>query len=210
MLARLALGSGRPTSQRDLPFRNTPCKKGGVALLRRPIFEPLFTTHPSHFGFTSPWTLLVALLRGPLSYPICRQTIAFCGSFEPDSRCIGLVILSCLSNCHEMCHRIPWLTLATNCTWHVILAQVPCTCLRLTCSDVSSRPPCFDFSVMEGHISTISQFQSHFCPTYKRHPGVFFFFLKNWPNVTTRPRFVFCDIKRRKKRNPLYIRKRKQ
>ena len=35
-------------------------------------------------------------------------------------------------------------------------AQVPCSCLGSTCSDVSSRPPCFEIFVMEGHISTIS------------------------------------------------------
>ena len=51
----------------------------GVALLRRPTFEPLFTTHPSEVGSTSPWTLLAAMLRGPLSHPICRQTTTFCG-----------------------------------------------------------------------------------------------------------------------------------
>ena len=90
--------------------------KGGVALLRRPIFEPLFTTHPSQVGSATPWTLLAAMLRGPLSHPICRQTIAFCGVFERDSRCIGFAILSSLRPFQQMCHLIPLLILATNCT----------------------------------------------------------------------------------------------
>ena len=42
-------------------------------------------------------------------------------------------------------------------------AQVPCSRLASTCSDVSSRPPCFEIFVMEGHMSTISQFKSNFC-----------------------------------------------
>ena len=83
---------------------------GGVALLRRQIFEPLFTTHPSEVGSTTPWTVLAAMLRGPLSDPICRQTIAFCGVLS------AIQGASAWSSCHEMCHRIPWLSLATNCT----------------------------------------------------------------------------------------------
>ena len=52
--------------------------KREVALKRRSIFEPLFTAHPSKVGSNTPWTVLAAMLRGPLSHPICRQTIAFC------------------------------------------------------------------------------------------------------------------------------------
>ena len=44
--------------------------------------------------------------------------------------------------------------------WSHYTARVPCSCLGSTCSNVSSRPPCFEFFVMEGHISTISQFKS--------------------------------------------------
>ena len=45
-------------------------------------------------------------------------------------------------------------------------AQVPCSRFASTCSDVSSRPPCFEFFVLEGDISTMSQFESSFlCPT---------------------------------------------
>ena len=98
------------------PFSGYTMRKGGVAFLRRPTFEPLFTTHRSEVGSTSPWTRLAEMMRGPLSHPICRQATAFCGGFARDSRCIGLVILSSLSTCHEMCHRIPRLPLATNCT----------------------------------------------------------------------------------------------
>ena len=89
-----------------------------------------------------------------------------------DSRREPFVILSSLSQFQQMCHLIPWLTLATNCTltrhhpihtqdftiWSHSTTQVPCSCLGSTCSDVSSRPPCFEFFVMEGHISTFSQF----------------------------------------------------
>ena len=42
--------------------------------------------------------------------------------------------------------------------WSHSTAQVPCSCLASTCSDVSIRPPCFEMFVMEGHNSTISQF----------------------------------------------------
>ena len=87
------------------PFRDTPCEKGGVALLHIP---------PRSGLPTSPWTLLAAMMRGPLSHPICCQATSFCGGFERDSRCIGFVILSSLSTCHEMCHLIPRLPLATN------------------------------------------------------------------------------------------------
>ena len=59
------------------PFRDTPCENG--RLLRRPTFEPLLMTHPSQVGSTTPRTLFAAMLRGPLSQPICRQAIAFCG-----------------------------------------------------------------------------------------------------------------------------------
>ena len=43
-------------------FSGYTMRKGVVALLRRPTFEPLFTTHPSEVGSTSPWTLLAAML----------------------------------------------------------------------------------------------------------------------------------------------------
>ena len=46
--------------------------------IRRPTIEPLFTTHPSEVGSTSPWTLSAAMMRGPLSHPICRQATSFC------------------------------------------------------------------------------------------------------------------------------------
>ena len=52
--------------------------------------------------------------------------------------------------CHHPIH-------AQNFTiWSHSMAQVPCSCLGSTCGDVYSRPPCFEFFVMEGHISTIS------------------------------------------------------
>ena len=64
---------------------------------RRPTFEPLFTTQPSA---TSPWTLLAAMLRGPLSHPICRQTAALCGGFRARFKAHRLchLVLMCVSS----------------------------------------------------------------------------------------------------------------
>ena len=90
-------------------------QKGGVALLRRPTFEPLFMTHPSQVGSTSPWTVLAVMLRGPLTHPICHKRPLFVG-FERNSRRIGSAIFTSLKTCRQMCHLIPRLTLATNCT----------------------------------------------------------------------------------------------
>ena len=56
-----------------LLFRDTPCEKGGVALLRRPTFEPLFMTHPSEVGSTSPWTLLAAMLLDTRCRTLARR-----------------------------------------------------------------------------------------------------------------------------------------
>ena len=159
--------------QRDnatLPFRCTPCeKKGWVALLRRTTFEPLFTTHPSEVGSTTLWTVLAAMLRGPLSHPICGQTTAFCGVWSAIQGASALQCcpLSAHSNrCVIAFHG--WLSRQTALD-HPIhaqnftirshsTAQVPCSCLASTCSDVSSRPPCFEIFVMEGHVSANSQF----------------------------------------------------
>ena len=57
--------------------------------------------------------------------------------------------------------------------WSHSTAQIPCSCHGSACSDVSSRPPCFEIFVIEGHISTNFQIKSSFlCPTYQRDPGV--------------------------------------
>ena len=45
----------------------------GVALLRRPTFEPLFPTHPSEVGSTSPWTLLAATLLDTRCRTLARR-----------------------------------------------------------------------------------------------------------------------------------------
>ena len=69
-------------------------------------------------------------------------------------------------------------------------AQVPCSCLASTCSNVSSRPPCFEIFVMEGHISTnFRVLIAFFVPDASTRPGNPFF--KNWPDVTTRPLLFF-------------------
>ena len=66
-------------------------------------------------------------------------------------------------------------------------AQVPCSCLASTYSDVSSRPPCDEFFVMEGHNPQFHSFNRIFVPDVSTRPGGPFF--KNWPDVTTRPPF---------------------
>ena len=70
--------------------------------------------------------------------------------------------------------------------WSLSTAQVPCSCLGSTCSEVSSRPPCFEFFVMEGHsFSILPVLVVVFVPDVSTRPGSLFF--KNWPDVTTRP-----------------------
>ena len=68
-------------------------------------------------------------------------------------------------------------------------AQVPRSHFASTCSDVSSRPSCFEIFVMEGHIFTIPQFESHFCA--RRIDATRESLFKNWPDVTTRPSLFF-------------------
>ena len=165
----------------------------GVALIRRAIFEPLFTTHPSEVGSTTPRTVLAAMLRGPLSHPICGQTIACCGGFERDARCIGFAILSSqpiptdvssqsMADSRDKLHLTRHRPIhAQNFTIRLhSTAQVPCSCLALTCSDVSSRPPCFGIFVMEGHISTIPPVSiAFFVPNVSTRA-----FLLLWPKTT--------------------------
>ena len=129
---------------------------GGVALLTRPAFEPLFTTHPSEVGSTSQLTLLAAMLRTALSHPICRQATTFCGVLSAIQGASAWSSCLLSARCHDRCViASPCLPLATNCNLtrhHPIhaqnltiqppTAQVPSSCLASTCSDVSSRPPC--------------------------------------------------------------------
>ena len=44
-------------------------------MLRRPTFEPLFTTHPSEVGSTSPWTLLAAMLLDTRCRTLARRMV---------------------------------------------------------------------------------------------------------------------------------------
>ena len=155
------------------PFSGCTMRKSGVALLRRPIPEPLFTTHPSKVGSTTPWTVLAAMLRGPLSHPICRQTIAFCGVLSAIQGGASALQSSPLAaHSKQMCHLNPLadsrdkLHLTRHHPIHAqnftirshSTAQVPHPRRASTCSDVSSRPPCFEMFVMERHTSTISLF----------------------------------------------------
>ena len=50
-------------------------RKGGVALLRRPISEPLFMTHPSEVGSTSQLTLLAAMLLDTRCRTLARRRV---------------------------------------------------------------------------------------------------------------------------------------
>ena len=93
-------------------FRDTPCEKGG-RVVRRPIFEPLFTTHPSEVGSTSPWTLLAAMMRGPLSPDLSPSDHILWG-FERDSRYHRLCNLDSPITCQQMCHLFQWLPVETN------------------------------------------------------------------------------------------------
>ena len=69
--------------------------------------------------------------------------------------------------------------------WSHSTAQEPCSFLVSTCSDVSIRPPCFEFFRHgRSHFHTFSQFV-FFCArriNATREP-----LFKNWPDVTTRP-----------------------
>ena len=96
--------------------RGDPSPRYGSRCSVAPFLSQFSRHIPPEVGSTTPWTVLAAMMRGPLSHPICRQATTFCGDIERDSRCIGLVILSSLSTCHEMCHPIPWLPVATNST----------------------------------------------------------------------------------------------
>ena len=142
-----------------------------------------FSRHsPVKSGLPLPWTVLAVMLRGPLSHPICRQ-----GDYS-------LWVLPRDVSSHSMADSRDKLHLIRHHPIHAqnftirshSTAQVPCSCLASTCSDVSSRPPCFEFFVMEGHMSTISQVKSSFfVPDVSTRPGSPFF--KNWPDVTPRP-----------------------
>ena len=80
--------------------------------------------------------------------------------FARDSRCIGLVILSSLSTFQQMCHPHSMSDSRDKLhlkghhpihakhfmIWSHSTAQVPCSRLGSTCSDVSSRLPVLNFS----------------------------------------------------------------
>ena len=174
-------------------------RKGAVALLRRPNLEPLFTTHPSEVGSTSLHGHSSPRCCVPRSHPICRQTNNFVG-FERDSRLRYLCHLDFSQpiptevSSHSMADSRDKVHLtrhhpihAQNFTiWSHSTAQVTSSCFASTCGDVSGRPPCFDFFVMEVHIS--HKFQvliDFFVPDVTTRPGSHFF--KNWPDATTRP-----------------------
>ena len=116
-------------------------------MLRRPTFEPLFTTHPSEVGSTSPWTLLDAMMRGPLSRPICREATTCCGfltAIQGASAWSSCLLSALAMRCAIAVHPIH----AQNFTiWSHSTAQVPCSRLASTCSDVSFRTPCFEILV---------------------------------------------------------------
>ena len=178
------------------PFSGYTVQKEGSHCYVGPFFEPLFTTQPFEVWSTSPWTLFAAMLRGPLSHPICRQTIAFC---ERDSRCTGCAILSSLSPFQQMCHLIPWLTLATNCTGHVIIPSMHRTSRsghtpRLK-YHVHPSPqhvatyqvdlPVLNFSSWKVTFPQFPSFSHSFCA--RRINATRESLFQSWPDVTARP-----------------------
>ena len=71
----------------------------------------------------------------------------------------------------------------------------------MPCSDVSSRPPCFEnFRHGRSHVHNIPVLIGFFVPDVSTRPGSPC--CKNWPNVTTRPPF-FCGLKRRNNATPV-------
>ena len=135
-------------------------------MLRRPTFEPLFTTHPSQVGSTSLWTLFAAMLRTRALSPdlsrndyfLCVVLSAIQGASAWSSCLLSAPSNRCVTAFHDCLSRQTALNTSSSHPWSRSTVHVPCSCLASTCSDVSSRPSCFEFFVMEGHISTISQF----------------------------------------------------
>ena len=71
----------------------------GVALLRRPTFEPLFPTHPSEVRSTSPWTLLAATLLDTRCRTPCKKkgaSIMVAAGLCTGLDCVGHVFPSVL------------------------------------------------------------------------------------------------------------------
>ena len=69
---QVAVSSGKSGVRRNNAtplFGIHHAKREGRVATSPPPFEPLFMTHPSEVGSTSPWTLLAAMVRGPFLSP---------------------------------------------------------------------------------------------------------------------------------------------
>ena len=145
MLARLALGSGRRISSTSLASARRKSSELTL-WLQVAVFTHLsgenrsdVTTRHTFSGYTmqkgvspcyvgpflSHFSRHIPPRSGPPLHGQCSYTAlspdlspsdCIFRGFERDSRCIGFVIVSPLCTFQQMCHLIPWLTLAINCT----------------------------------------------------------------------------------------------
>ena len=75
--------------------------------IRRPTIEPLFTTHPSEVGSTSPWTLSAAMMRGRSLTRFVAKRLHFCWvlSAIQGASAWSSCLLSALMRCVIAFHR---------------------------------------------------------------------------------------------------------
>ena len=95
------------------PFRDTPRKREECRVVASAHFEPLFTSLRGRVYHSLDSARRDVAWPGSLTRCVAKR-LQFVG-VERDSRCIGFAIFSSLSPFQQMCHLIPWLTLATNC-----------------------------------------------------------------------------------------------
>ena len=172
-------------------------------------------THPSQVGSTSPWTVLAAMLLGPRSQPICRQTttrlwvvltaiqgavaLSSCPLSAHANRC-AISLLGCLS-------RQTALDTSSSHPRTALHDQVTLQCSntmfmpRLNMWRRDNRTSVFVIFVTEGDISTNSIFKSHFgCPTCELDLGVPF---SKMAQRNNRNPLFFSDLKRRSNEVPI-------
>ena len=153
----------------------TLCKRK-VQLLRQRTFETFHDTSLSgRVGSTFPWTLLAAILRGPLSpdlwpsnYILVGVWSAIQGASAWSSCLLSALTLRCVIAFHgclsrqtelDMSSSHPCTELHDQVTLHGSSTSIV---LRLNMKRRIHRTPFFVIFVMEGHSSTICHFESHF------------------------------------------------
>ena len=167
----------------------------GVALSRRPILEPLFTTHPSEGRVYHSTDSARRDVAWPALSPDLSPNDCILWGFQRDSRCITFAILSSLSpfqqnvSSHSMADSRDKLHLARHHPIHAqnftirshSTAQVPCSCLASTCSD-----PVLKFSTWKVAFPQFPSLNRLFVPDVTtRPPSPHLFLAQN--DVTTRP-----------------------